>query len=359
LTESKFSAIFMSLLANFGREAIKFKGRNNSLKIKFYGTRGSVPAPMTAEDVFKKAVAVAERAFRCKEKPQNVEDWVRNLDFQTRGTCGGNTTCCVVRCDDKTMILDMGTGLRQFGMEILPEMFQKKGFPINVFMSHVHWDHVQGFPFFSPLFISRAVLPNNKITFFGGTQWQRTLEEVLQGQMDAPVFPVEWEKVINEGPAMEFRTIYNGFETMIGSEDDPVFVKAARLNHPNETYGWRISWRGKVFVFATDTEPFPGGPDPVLVRLANGADVLYTDCQFSENQYLGREEGGGPPRLGWGHGYDTWCGEVAKASAVRKQLIIGHHDPAASDERIFQNLARVKSVFPNSLAAYDGMEISI
>lgn len=327
------------------------------MKIKFYGTRGSIPAPLTAADVFKKAVVVAELAFRCKEKPTNVEDWVCNLDFQTRGTFGGNTTCCVVRCNEKILVLDMGTGLRQFGMEILPEMFQKKGLSINVLMSHVHWDHVQGFPFFGPLFIPRAILPNNKITFFGGTEWQKTLEEVLQGQMDAPVFPVEWEKAINEGPDMEFRTIFNGFEATIGSENNPVFVKAARLNHPNETYGWRISWRGKVFVFATDTEPFAGGPDPVLVRLASGADALYTDCQYFEDQYLGKDTAG-LPRLGWGHGYDKWCGEVAKAASVKK-LIIGHHDPAASDERIFQNLAGVKSVFPNAYAAYDGMEVTI
>jgi ribonuclease BN (tRNA processing enzyme) len=202
------------------------------------------------------------------------------------------------------------------------------------------------------------VLPNNKITFFGGTDWQRTLEEVLKGQMDAPVFPVEWQKVINEGPAMEFRTIFNGFESVINSEDDPVYARAVRLNHPNETYGWRIQYQGKVFVFATDTEPFPGGPDPALVKLAQDADVLYSDCQYYEAQYLGKSNAGGVPRLGWGHGYDSWCGEVAKAANVKK-IIIGHHDPAASDERILQTLSVVKSVFPVAYAAYDGMEITI
>lgn len=138
----------MGLPANSGREVIKKQGRDNSLKIKFYGTRGSVPAPLTAADVYQKALAVAELAFRCKKEPDNIEGWVRDLDFLARGTFGGNTTCCVVRCGEKILVLDMGTGLRQFGMEILPEMFQKKGMPINVLMSHVHWDHVQGFPFF-------------------------------------------------------------------------------------------------------------------------------------------------------------------------------------------------------------------
>jgi ribonuclease BN (tRNA processing enzyme) len=246
-------------------------------------------------------------------------------------------------------------------------MFKENGKLIHFCMSHVHWDHIQGFPFFAPLFIPRRVLPNNKFVFFGGVQWQGALEEVLRGQMDSPVFPVEWDKVTAEGPAMKFLTIHHGFEAKIAHGSDKekpssgeASLKSLRLHHPNETYGWRIEHQGKVFVFASDTEPFAGGPDPVILELAQGADLLYLDCQFTREQYLGKA---GPPRLGWGHGYDEWCAEVAIRAGV-KHLLLGHHDPAASDEQIFNTEQKVAKIVREQTvcdvrAAYDGMEINV
>lgn len=331
------------------------------MKIKFYGTRGSLPAPLTASDVEKKVVEVAKILCDLKVKKEDIQDFVRQLAFPLRGTYGGNTTCCVVRCGETIIVLDMGSGLRQFGQEILSEMFTNSGKIIHFCMSHVHWDHIQGFPFFAPLFISRKKLPNNRFIFFGGVTWQGALEEALRGQMDAPVFPVEWNKVTTEGPGMKFLPIHDGYETMISHGEkgkispNAVKLQTQRLHHPNETYGWRIEYHGKSFVFASDTEPFAGGPDPMILDLAKNANLLYMDCQFSEEQYLGKA---GPPRLGWGHGYDKWCAEVAKVACV-ENLIFGHHDPAASDEVIIGMEQCIQKNFENTRAAYDGMEITI
>jgi len=332
------------------------------MRIKLYGTRGSLPAPITAAEVEKKVVDAA--SLICELKPNRVEDiaeLVKQLAFPLRGTYGGNTTCCMVRCGQTIIVFDLGSGVRQFGQDILPEMFKNQGALIHFCMSHVHWDHIQGFPFFAPLFISRKKLPKNKFVFFGGVTWQGALEEALQGQMDSPVFPVEWDKVTTEGPEMRFLPIYDGFETQIAhgkkgeTSADAVKLRAQRLHHPNETYGWRIEYHGQVFVFASDTEPFAGGPDPVILDLAKDADMLYLDCQFTKDQYLGKA---GPPRLGWGHGYDEWCAQVAHAAGV-KNLLLGHHDPAASDQAIFEIEQHVRQLFGSTRCAYDGMEIEL
>lgn len=328
------------------------------MHIKFYGTRGSIPAPLTAGDVRKKVEAAVRRALMEQPREEDIEGWINNLPFDIRGTFGGDTTCCVVRCADIIIVLDLGSGLRRFGKDVMKEMFATGGRRIYFAMSHVHWDHVQGFPFFGPIFISKVLLPKNDFRFMGGTEWNRTLEDVLKGQMDAPVFPMEWDKIVSEGPAMSFSSVYNGFQCQLEDVLDTVIIKTARLHHPNETYGWRIEYDGKVFVFASDTEPFIGGPDPVLVNLAKGADVLYLDGQYSEDQYLGKKEAGGVSRRGWGHGYDTWCGEVAKAADV-KQLIIGHHDPDSSDAQIMRNVVETQATFTNTVGAYDGMEIVV
>lgn len=336
------------------------------MKVKFYGTRGSLPAGLTSAEVEAKIIKTAEYLYDLKPlRKEDIADLVKQLAFPMRGTYGGDTTCCVLRCGETVIVLDMGSGLRRFGLEVLGEMFAKKGMLLHFCMSHVHWDHIQGFPFFAPLHIPRKTLPNNRFIFFGGVQWRGSLEEALRGQMDEPKFPVEWDKVSIEGPDMKFLSIFNGYETeishgQIGQAGDPVKLMTCRLNHPNETYGWRIEHRGQVFVFATDTEPYAGGPDPMLVGLAKGANVLYLDCQHAKAQYLGQS---GVPRLGWGHGYDEWCLEVAQAANV-KHLVFGHHDPAASDKEIFEREQAMRLAIQHKFvcgvhAAYDGLEVNL
>ena len=113
-----------------------------------------------------------------------------------------------------------------------------------------------------------------------------------------------------------------------------------------------------MLTFASDTEPYPGGPDPAILKFAKDANVLCLDGQYYEDQYLGEKDAGGVPRMIRGHGYDSWCAEVAKKAQV-KQLLIGHHDPTATDERIIKNVRNSREIFKKTDAPHDGLQIKI
>ena len=208
------------------------------MRIKMWGVRGSIPSP----------------------GPETVE-------------FGGNTSCYEVRCGDALIILDGGTGLRLLGQDLLKEM------PLEawMFFSHVHWDHIQGFPFFTPAFIR-----GNTFHLRGGVNVSRTLEETLAGQMDYPSFPVHLSEM---GATMTFRDLYEGEAVMVGPRSN-VKVTNARGNHPNGVYAYRIEYEGKSLVYITDSEHY-AIVDPKLKRLAMNADVLIFDAMYTPEEYAG------------------------------------------------------------------------
>jgi len=308
------------------------------MKIKFWGTRGSLPYSFTGSEVFDKVVNALRRfnnqpRKRLKTEQEAIE-WVdNNLDFIEKSTYGGYTTCVEIRCGEIIIVIDMGSGLRRFGDYIAEEMRNNKGLVINFLVSHVHPDHTQGMPYFAPIYWTNKAI-KNAFNFYG----KEGLEKVLKEQVMAhPVFPVEWETIRQEGPMMRFVSVHDGFEWQIRQNNDIVSCKAKKLNHPDEVYGYRIEYNGKVFVFASDTEPFRG-EHKALTELALNADALYLDCQYDKEEYFGEN---GSSRQGFGHGYDDWAVEVAKRAKV-KSLILGHHDPSHSDEQIEKILKRVK-----------------
>lgn len=277
------------------------------MRLKMWGVRGSIPTP----------------------GPDTVE-------------FGGNTSCYEVRAGDTLIILDGGTGLRLLGQSLLAEM------PIEawLFFSHVHWDHIQGFPFFTPAFVRK-----NIIHLFGGHNVSRTLEETLAGQMDYPSFPVHLSEM---GAQMTFRDLYEGEAISIGKKQD-VRVSNARGNHPNGVYAYRIEHEGKALVYVTDSEHY-AIVDPKLRRLAQGADVLIFDAMYTPEEYAG--EVGGGPKTGWGHATFVAGCELAKAANV-KQLVLHHHDPSQTDAMVREKEKRAREHFPNTVAAREGMVIEI
>lgn len=338
----------------------------NKMVCEIGGCFGSLPAPKNAEDVrgkIVKALLAASKANKTFSDEEEARQWaLRSLPFETFGTYGGNTTSLQVRCGDLLIIIDMGSGLRVLGKKNIQEAFKSGGITVNVLMSHIHWDHIQGLPFYPLLYVLKAILHNN-LHFYGGTNWMRTLEETLKGQMDPPAFPVEWEKIIAEGPYTLFYPIHDQFMTsLVSKNEDTVKCLCARLNHPNETYGWRLEHNDKIFTFASDTEPYRGDHN-TLLKLAKSAHVLYLDCQYSEEMYLGKKDG--VSRQGWGHGYDKWCAEVAHRAQVQK-LILGHHDPSSSDDDIraireatIEELKKLGSPQIEVVSAFDGMTFEV
>jgi len=251
---------------------------------------------------------------------------------------GGNTSCVEVRVGDETIILDAGTGLLRLG-----EAWGAQA-RATFFVSHYHWDHIQGFPFFRP-----AYLPENNFTLYGPSTEGESLEAALVRQMKPPHFPVPLEAM---RARLEFRTIQPGEEVAVG----PARVRAAALNHPQGCLGYRISAGGWCVVYATDTEHLaPGVADPGTFELARGADLLIYDAQYTDDEYDGRN---GLPRHGWGHSTVSEACRLARSAGV-KQLALFHHDPSHDDRFVERLAAAARDLFPNVLVAREGLTVNL
>jgi phosphoribosyl 1,2-cyclic phosphodiesterase len=280
------------------------------MRITFWGVRGSIPTP----------------------GPETVE-------------IGGNTSCVEVRAGKAILIFDGGTGLRLLGKKLVREM----PLQAHIFFSHVHWDHIQGFPFFDPAFVS-----GNSIHLYGGNNVSRTLEETLAGQMDHPSFPVHLQEM---GAKMTFNDLFEGQALEIDAGGGKkARITTGRGNHPKGVWAYRVEYEGKSIVYATDTEHY-AVTDPKLLKLSKGTDVLVYDSQYTPEEYLGTAGAGGP-KVGWGHSTFEAAVTLAKAAGA-KQLVLFHHDPMQDDASVREKERRAKASFPNAIAAFEGLTIEL
>jgi len=281
------------------------------MQITFWGVRGSIPTP----------------------GPNTVE-------------IGGNTSCVEVRAGKAILIFDGGTGLRLLGRKLLEEM----PLDAHMFFSHVHWDHIQGFPFFEPAFVA-----GNVFHLYGGNNVSRTLGETLAGQMDHPNFPVHLKTMAAK---MVFRDLAEGETVEI---DDGlgarVSVRNARGNHPQGVFAFRVEHGGKAIVYATDTEHYEGRVDDKLLQLARGAEVLIYDAQYTPEEYAG-VDGVSESKKGWGHSTFEEGSKLAKLAGVRR-MVLFHHDPVQSDAAVRDKEARARTLFPDAVAAHEGLTIAV
>lgn len=232
---------------------------------------------------------------------------------------GGNTTCVEVEAGGERLILDAGTGLRGLGTKLSTEA-RLLGKPVHatLLFSHLHWDHIQGFPFFAPAFA-----PNASLDLYGPSEGSVTLEEAMRRQMQPPLFPVRLDDM---GSTKRFQTLSNGTELEIGG----FRIRARALEHPQGTLGFRIEHGGRSLCFATDTEhPADGSVDEALIDLARDVDLFVCDGQYTEAEYEGRD-GCGPSRKGWGHMTYVAATRAARAAGA-KRLVLTHHDPGHDD----------------------------
>ncbi len=272
--------------------------------IKFWGARGSIPVP----------------------GPSTVK-------------YGGNTSCIEVRAGAEILIFDAGTGLRLLGNKLLLEM------PIvaRMFFTHLHWDHIQGFPFFAPAFIK-----GNRFDLFGAKKLFRTLAETLEGQMNYPTFPVSLEDMAS---TINFHDLREKEAVACGD----AVISNTQLNHPGGIYAYRVDFGGHAVVIATDTEHY-SCLDQKLVSLAESADILIYDTMYTPEDYEGSLEV--PSKTGWGH--STWREgvKIAKAAGVRK-LILFHHNPDYDDEMIQSTETEARREFNETVAAYEGLTLQL
>ena len=275
----------------------------NTMRITLWGTRGSVPV--------------------------SGAPFVRH---------GGSTTCLSIDFDDTTaprIVIDAGTGLAELG---------RAGGPWSntlVLQTHLHWDHVQGFPFFGALFD-----PSANFDFWAVERDGETLRQVLDRQMSRPTFPVGLDILPSN---LEFESIPLNGRRHRGAVD----ISWTELWHPSGSTGYRIEHDGCTFVFTGDVEAQQGCHDQ-LVELARGADVLVMDAQYFPDEYAGKE--------GWGHSTPADAVDVALAAGVAR-LVLTHHDPSHDDARLAQKLKLARSLAKGTGLlvdnAFDGMSIEL
>jgi phosphoribosyl 1,2-cyclic phosphodiesterase len=274
------------------------------MQITFWGVRGSIPTP----------------------GPATVQ-------------IGGNTSCVEVRAGKAILVFDGGTGLRLLGKKLAKEM------PVeaHMFFSHVHWDHIQGFPFFEPAFVA-----GNVFHLYGGNNVSRTLEETLAGQMDHPNFPVHLGTM---AATMTFNDMAEGQRLELADKaGGKVFVTSAKGNHPQGVFAFRVEHAGKAVVYATDTEHYDGRVDQKLVDLAKDAAVFIYDSQYTPEEYAAKK--------GWGHSTFAEGAKIASLAGVKK-LVLFHHDPTQSDAAVREKETRARAVFAETVAAYEGLTLDV
>jgi phosphoribosyl 1,2-cyclic phosphodiesterase len=276
------------------------------IRVKFWGVRGSIPVP-----------------------------------GMHTSRVGGNTSCVEVRCGSELLVFDGGTGLRLLGKSLLPRV----PLTLHLFFSHVHWDHIQGFPFFAPAFI-----PGNTIHMYGGAQVAGHLESAMVGQMESPNFPVHLEQL----PAtLRFHDLIAGAVVELAPD---LRVRCAAGNHPGGVLAYRIEHAGRSVVYVTDHEPIDGQQPGAIVDLAQGADLLIYDCMYTPEEYRGQKDG--ISRVGWGHSTFEVGAALARSADVG-ELILFHHDPDQSDRDVDDKEARTRALFAASRAATEGLEIPL
>ena len=239
---------------------------------------------------------------------------------------GGNTSCVeAVTTSGRRFIFDSGTGARALGSHLMASA--PKPIDLTILLSHTHWDHIQGFPFFAPVFV-----PGNRITVCGPKGANSSLPEVLAGQMEYTYFPVDLGSL---GAKIEYRDLNEG-----AHEIDGVRISVQYLNHPAIALGYRIEADGVSLLYLCDHEPYweslwrsdaePGRLESILhdgdrrhAAFMQNADVVVHDSQYTPEEY--------PSRINWGHSTYTYVTKMAAAANV-KRLFLTHHDPTHNDE---------------------------
>jgi phosphoribosyl 1,2-cyclic phosphodiesterase len=294
------------------------------MRLRFWGTRGSIAAPGPGTNHF-----------------------------------GGNTSCIELTTDTGDhVVLDCGTGARLLGNQLIADATG----PISadILLTHTHWDHIQGFPFFAPLF-----MPGNHFAVYGPEKCHLSLHDVLSGQMEHHYFPVELDQL---AARITYQDLTEGTHAISGLK-----VSAQHMNHPSPTLGYRIESQGHSVLYLSDHEPYAEGVwregaeagrlesiqepgDRRHAELMKDADVLIHEAQYTPEEY--------PAKRNWGHSTYAYVVELAAAAGVRR-LFLTHHDPAHDDalvaeiEKRAQRLAQELGSGMEVACAYEGCQIEV
>lgn len=283
------------------------------MKVKLWGVRGSLAAPMDGADYTSRLHAIVNFAEKAKKKNPNLttNQIVSRLPKRLRTNIGGETTCVELTSAKTRLIFDMGTGARKLGYDIMAK--GNKG-DVEILMTHTHWDHMQGWPFFVP-----AYIPGNRIQIHSALD---NCQNRFERQQDNDFFPVPFSAMASE---KKFHKFSPGDSFTIGDMQ----VSTMALPHPGGSIAYRIECEGKVFIFSTDTEFFGENLDSEINKYRpfyENADLVVMDAQYSLKE--------AEQKIGWGHTAMVIAVDCSLAWGV-KSLVFTHHEPAHDDNRTF------------------------
>jgi phosphoribosyl 1,2-cyclic phosphodiesterase len=316
--------------------------------VRFWGTRGSLPVALTAADIRAKVTAALRGASgRAFASEDDLAAYVDGLGPEITGTFGGHTSCVEIETGRPEYVLcDLGSGLRPFGQRALARHGPSSPQTYHVFMSHVHWDHIMGFPFFTPAYIA-----GNRIRIYGVHE---RLEDALRRQHGAPSFPVDFAAL---GADIEFVRLEEGRTREIAG----LAVTPMLQRHAGDSYGYRFAADGKSVVYSTDSEHALVDLEETrrFVDFFRDADLVIFDAMYSLADAIS-------VKADWGHSSNIVGVELCQMAGAR-QLCLFHHEPVHDDWAIVRVLTEARRFEEISrkgrplrvTAAYDGMEIAL
>jgi len=317
-------------------------------RIRFWGTRGSLPVALTAAMVRKKLIAALRGASgRSFASDTEIGAYVDGLTFPVAGTYGGHTSCVEIETGGaEYVICDLGSGVRPFGQAAIARHGPGSPQTYHIFMSHMHWDHIMGLPFFTP-----AYIPGNRVRIYGR---HPRLEAALRRQQNEPSFPVD------------FSVLRADIEFVLLKPDEPceaagMTVTTKLQQHTGDSYAFRFESNGKAVVYSTDSEHKLTDPQETegFVEFFRNADLVIFDGMYSLADAISI-------RADWGHSSNVVGVELCQMAGVR-HLCLFHHEPASDDdaiERVLTDARRLEQITRTGApmtvtAAYDGLEIEL
>jgi len=318
------------------------------VRVRFWGTRGSIPVALTSADIRDK---VAEALYRAEgrrfESVGEAHDFaVKHLDFALTHTFGGHSPCVEIETGTQEyLVCDLGSGARPFGAHVLARQSGKPAI-VNVFMSHVHWDHIMGFPFFGP-----AYVPGTRIRIYG---CHEILEQALRLQQAPPCFPVAFDQL---GATIEFVKLLPGQTREVSG----LSVTPQLQRHSGDSYGFRFAAQGKSVVYSTDSEHKleERSETERFVAFFRDADLVIFDAMYSLADAIS-------VKADWGHSSNVIGVELCQMARAR-HLVLFHHEPANNDraiEGLLKDARRLEELTRGAQplqisAAHDGLEIGL
>lgn len=319
------------------------------MKIKFWGVRGSIPSPLTGNSIRSKIKTILRMATPSNiQNEESIDEFIQTLPFSSASTYGSNTTCLELRDSvDNLVIIDAGTGVRELGNNLLSTDFLMGKGKANWILSHSHWDHMQGMPFFVPLYI-----PGNRFDFHASMP---DIEKRLRYQFTPTHFPVGFDDL---NAAKVFHHIPENQPYSIEGTNLIVTTKAVR--HPGGNFAFKFVENGKTFIFSSDVEFSIDEMDFIesYIEFFANADVLVFDTQYTLEESL--------KKIDWGHSSASMATDIALKAHVKK-LVMFHHDPSYDDSRldaVYLKALNYKDMFDRNneleiIMAYEGLVLEI